>query len=396
MISINNKAWKELKVEDVESAILEEEESFYFEFKDDEAAPKKIAEEVSALANTYGGYIFLGVSDDKTINGCQKWTEQRIHTMIHDAISPTPDFDVKKFVTSTGKIVLVIKIEEGSMPPYITNKGKIYERLSSGSFEIKDSVKLTQMYYQRESDLKRIEEKLTIAPIDIETKNIFGYVDIGFHLRMSNADGIADDFFNADLKKVFKIIKNTGNACSISRVGYTIVVSVGEVKCPDRNPEANLCNFIEIMSDGSVKLRILLANNEGKSRVNIACIFSMLSTFKKIYKCIFHTRFDELFACVQRYEKLTVLKQFSPVIRFDGENNEEFNRKSVEAYHRHIENYGNNLIITSDRIPRGGLAVLDKKYFMALGLGYNTESIINELFSSQYSFMGYIDDFDEE
>lgn len=58
-------------------------ESFFFEFKSDDEEPNKLVKEISALANTYGGYIFLGVNNDKSIGGCEKWTEQRIHTMIH-------------------------------------------------------------------------------------------------------------------------------------------------------------------------------------------------------------------------------------------------------------------------------------------------------------------------
>ena len=108
------------------------------------------------FANTYGGYILLGVNDDKTIGGCKKWTEQRIHITIHDCITPTPNFDVRKF-TSKGRHIFVIKIEEGAMPPYITNRGDIYERVSSGSFPIKDSTRLNQLYQKKKDELIRVK-----------------------------------------------------------------------------------------------------------------------------------------------------------------------------------------------------------------------------------------------
>lgn len=63
-----NKEWRKLTVIDIENVIKTEEESFYFEFKDDQVDTKKMAEEISALANTYGGYVFIGVSDDKEIS----------------------------------------------------------------------------------------------------------------------------------------------------------------------------------------------------------------------------------------------------------------------------------------------------------------------------------------
>lgn len=160
LVNINGKEWDKLEPLDIETMISEQdfEESFYFEFKDDKTAPKKIMEEVSAFANTFGGYIFIGITDDKQIEGCTCWNEQRIHTSIHDSITPTPSFDVKKF-SCNGGIVFVIKIEEGAEPPYITGNGKIYERLSSGSFTIKDSSKLSQIYSKREQQLLNMERK---------------------------------------------------------------------------------------------------------------------------------------------------------------------------------------------------------------------------------------------
>lgn len=83
MVNINGKEWKKLEVPDIQAVISEQDfdESFYFEFKDDGVSTKKIAEEVSAFANTFGGYIFLGISDDKKIEGCVAWNEQRLHPL---------------------------------------------------------------------------------------------------------------------------------------------------------------------------------------------------------------------------------------------------------------------------------------------------------------------------
>ena len=98
MIGINNKNWDELQFSDIEELLAEIDENFFFEFKSDDVNPQKLIKEISAFANTYGGYILLGVDDDKTISGCDSWNEQRIHTTIHDSITPTPIFDVKKFI----------------------------------------------------------------------------------------------------------------------------------------------------------------------------------------------------------------------------------------------------------------------------------------------------------
>lgn len=389
MINISNKEWKELLITDIENAIKTEEESFYFEFKDDRVDTKKIAEEISALANTYGGYIFLGVSDEKEICGCTNWTEQKIHTMIHDALSPTPDFDVKKFITDDEKIILVIKIEEGTEPPYITSRGKIYERISSGSFEIKDSAKLSQMYYKKKKALKQMEKKLAIPPLK-SAPNLFGYLDIGFALRTSNVAVIADQFLDADLKQISSDLKKINNTYTISQVGISYVFSVGEVTNSEKIIEANLHNFMEIMSDGSVKIRILLTNNENKPQVDIRCIMSILSIFQDIYSKLFEKKFERNFIGAYKYEELTVQKQFTSLIQYDVKENDRNDKEWKNFQVRYIENYGNNLIITGNRIPRDGLYFLDKRYFHRIGTEITDHSIIEELFRSHFSLVGYV------
>lgn len=116
-------------------------------------------ENVCAFANTYGGYILLGIDDDKSISGCKKWTEQRIHATIHDSITPPPIFSVRSFNLSRKKIY-IIKIEEGTNPPYVTNKGQIFERLGSGSFPIKDSYRLAQLDEKRHNLVERVKSKM--------------------------------------------------------------------------------------------------------------------------------------------------------------------------------------------------------------------------------------------
>ena len=133
MININNTPWEKLTSADI-LALLDNDngESFFFEFKEDGVRNEQLHKEISEFANTYGGYIFLGITDKKDITGCVKWTEERIHNVIYNNITPTPDFDIQQFEIQE-KTIFVIKIEEGSMPPYITSDGKIFERVSSSS-----------------------------------------------------------------------------------------------------------------------------------------------------------------------------------------------------------------------------------------------------------------------
>ena len=319
MVNINGKEWMNLTPADIQSAIAEIDfdESFYFELKDDRVSPKKMMEEVSAFSNTFGGYIFLGVSDDKQIEGCAEWNEQRIHTAIHDSITPTPSFDVKKFTFDTS-VVYVIKIDEGSEPPYITSSGKIYERLSSGSFAIKDSSKLSQIYNKREQLLAKMEKKVSIPPVYENSNNIYGYVDIGFTLVASDIQVAIDTFNGVDLKAIAEGLATEMPSFNLSYVGNSIVYTPGGVSTQNGHLPAHTNNFLEIMADGSSRMRILLINNDPEdSSVNMTLPMAILSSYKKVYTNIMGMLFPHKVAYAKKYESLTVRKQFQPVMYYD-------------------------------------------------------------------------------
>ena len=391
MININDKPWDKVNDKDIE-ALLDcvDDETFFFEFKRDDVEPKKLMEEVSALANTYGGYILLGIGDDKSICGCQKWNEERIHTTIHDSITPTPIFDIKRLICK-GETIFVIKIEEGNMPPYITSRGKIYERLSSGTYNVKTSDKLSQMYHKREDQLKRVDQKLAITELkdDIFTpNNLFGCIDVCFSLNVSDITLLQEKFYGTDFTKVSDFIKKNYLRYSVSKVGDSYTISIGESKVDNAGKpvpiKAGVSNFMEIMADGSVKCRVLLIADRESSNVNINTSVCFLSIYKEIYEIIFGEIATDIFISALKYEKLTVLKQFIPYYDIDD-----------EIYLKHLNNhkkkYGNNLILESNRIPKVGFYTIDKRYFNARNEEFNNENLLWELFAYRYYNLGYID-----
>lgn len=398
MVNINGKEWMSLTPADIESAIseIDFDESFYFELKDDRVSPKKMMEEVSAFSNTFGGYIFLGVSDDKQIEGCAEWNEQRIHTAIHDSITPTPSFDVKKFTFDTS-VVYVIKIDEGSEPPYITSSGKIYERLSSGSFAIKDSSKLSQIYNKREQLLAKMEKKVSIPPVYENSNNIYGYVDIGFTLVASDIQVAIDTFNGVDLKAIAEGLATEMPSFNLSYVGNSIVYTPGGVSTQNGHLPAHTNNFLEIMADGSSRMRILLINNDPEdSSVNMTLPMAILSSYKKAYTNIMGMLFPHKVAYAKKYESLTVRKQFQPVMYYDDfvlEVHPDWQKDDIkmwEAIQNHRKIFGTTTIVTDDRIPKTGLYTIDKRHLELWRKEYNAESIIDELFFSRYTTLGAV------
>ena len=404
MLLINGKSWNVLSNEDVLNAINEIEESFFFEFKEDGVKPSKLIEEISAFANTYGGYIFLGVADDKTIVGCKEWNEQRIFSVIHDSISPTPSFDVKKFQFGEDKVIYILRIDEGAEPPYITNKGMIYERISSSSCVVKDSNKLSQMFLKRKEEEKAIEKKITITDVNEKVNNIWGYIDIGFALTARNRNMFIEKFYEANLEELLSGVFEEDYMANVIRVGNSIVFSFRGLKSANSNNllPAHLNNFVEIMSDGSVRLRILLSNNNpSDSSVNMVLPLTFLTTFSKVYRYIFESILEDEFVYAKKYEKLTVNKQFT-VLYDEGEyiqNSDEEawnrNKKILELQREHIEKTGEDLVVTDNRIPKVGFFTIDKKAMEEDNFEYNTDNIINSLFTCRYMNIDYIFDRDE-
>jgi len=398
MLNINGKEWNKLAASDIQAVILGQDfdESFYFELKDDKVSNKKLMEEVSAFANTFGGYIFLGVTDQKQIEGCTEWNEQRIHTTIHDSITPTPSFDVKRFTIGTD-IVYVIRIDEGPEPPYITSSGKIYERLSSGSFVIKDSSKLSQIYNKREQLLAKMEQKISIPPVYENTNNIYGYIDSGFSLVASDVQVAIDIFNSANLEAIAKEKAKLTSSFSLSHIGNSIVFTPGGLSTQKGHLPANTNNFLEIMADGSARMRILLINNnQDDSSVNMMLPATILQSYKEIYTKVMGDLFPHKMAYAKKYESLTVRQQFQPVLFYEDyvleihPDWQEDNEKMLAALEKQREIFGTKTVITDDRIPKTGLYTIDKRQIELWGEAYTAESIIDELFYSRFATVGVV------
>lgn len=396
MININGKDWLDLIASDIQALLNEQDinESFFFEFKDDRVTPKKLIEEVSAFANTFGGYIFIGISDDKEILGCIDWNEQRIHTTIHDSITPIPSFDIKKF-TYDASIIYVIKIDEGTEPPYITSTGKIYERVSSGSFVVNNSARLSQMYGKREQLLEKMEKKITIPPACDNVNNIYGYIDIGFSLVTKDLSRTYEIFDNVDLSLISKELTEEIGDFSISRMGNSIYFINGGISTKSGKLPAHTNNFLEIMADGSAKMRILLLNNNSDdSTVNMLYARILLMNYKNVYMHIMKELFPENMVYAKKYESLIVFRQFYPVLFYDDaflQNNPDFkdvNERMLKSLYERRRIMGKDTTVTDDRLPKSGLYTIDKKQMEKWRVPYIRDSIIKVLFLSLFVELG--------
>lgn len=213
------------------------EEGYSVEFKEnyDKEVQKKISKIITSFANCDGGWIIIGINDKtKEIIDLQKPTteiELQIANKISPNISPVlPKFRAK-FIenpNNKGYGVIVICVEEGLCPPYVTN-GTIYMRNSSSSEPIKpERSTIDYLYKKRDNlsaltlktiynnklfnDLKLSKYNYTNATSIIElwksniTKNINQLTSITFKIKFDlpkdNCCNESKKFISTELKKI--------------------------------------------------------------------------------------------------------------------------------------------------------------------------------------------------
>ncbi len=399
MININGKDWNKLRLKDIEKFLsnIEDDETFFIEFKEENIRNAQLTKELSAFANSYGGYFLLGVDDSKNIIGCtNKWTELKINTIVCNGISPMPQIDIKKFNLNNGKKLYVIKVEEGLNPPYVTNDGHIYHRVSSSSDRIKDSNTLNNLYQKSKDNIKRIEQKIYIPEITGQIpENLCGYIDFGFSLVTRNIEKTKKIVREADINKISEILKKNNEKYSISKVGFSISITVGEASMKRGEEKiltnGGLMNFMEILPDGSFRCRVIISSEKNSSIASITSIGLIHSLFCEIYKTVFGESFADNFIEAQHYEKLTVLKLFQPKILVYEED--KYKHVFDEYYKDHLIKYGNNIIVNSNRVPISGFFTIDKAILELNKIKFNSMNLYNQLFYTTYHLLGYVEQF---
>ncbi len=391
MFRINNRQWHELSNSDIEVFLksslgeTDNDENFYYEFKDAKVDNKKIANEISAFANTYGGFIFIGISDEKDIVGSGNWTEERIQNLVCDSISPLPSYDVRKFEVD-GKTIIIIKVDEGSRPPYITNRGEIYERISSGCRKLVSSERLTAIYERKQKRQENLNEKLKLEVIKLDDSNgesnVVAAIDIGFDIVTNDSFCLSEDFFDLNPKEIETKFEGDGIS-SVYRVGNAIVISYGKMTQKSGRTEkdtmlpAGISDFMVIYTDGAVKMRcILCAQEDGKTYIDD--IVYSLAAYQKVYEYLVPDLVEK-FVYVSKYEQLHVMKSFRP----------EVTEKISSCFEKNELSSG-HIIYTGGRVPSYGYRQFDKNDFKKAGIEFNTKNLLDELFKTYYSFMGMI------
>ena len=98
-------------------------ESSFLEFKHKVASPEKIAREIAAFANTTGGTILIGVSDNGELVGTESYMEEEFW-LDEAAKLCVPEIDIHMELLNIGnKDIIIVNVPEAEKKP-IYLKGK--------------------------------------------------------------------------------------------------------------------------------------------------------------------------------------------------------------------------------------------------------------------------------
>lgn len=88
-------------------------------------------DELVAFANAKGGTVYMGVEDDGTVTGCNKYDTQKIMESVYDRTRPALFTEIE-VIHYEGKDVLAIKVERDGTT-YATSDGRCLKRLGKNS-----------------------------------------------------------------------------------------------------------------------------------------------------------------------------------------------------------------------------------------------------------------------
>ena len=111
--------------------ILDKGENFYIEFKEEAIKAKELGEEIIAFANSEGGTVIIGISDDGKIKGIlEDNIEEKIMNICRNNCIPNI-VPIYEEVISQGMKVAIVNIPKGLNKPYYTTDHKYYIRVGT-------------------------------------------------------------------------------------------------------------------------------------------------------------------------------------------------------------------------------------------------------------------------
>jgi Putative DNA-binding domain len=147
--SFTHGALAELSAEDL-GRMLELDETLFVEHKGDIGEDKDalygLVSAVAAFANTYGGWLLIGVTNRKPNGNAARWRDPQnaptlvdaIRARLRGEIDPLPAFEAKLLEHADGPVAVVRVYESSDTPHVVLRSGAVFVREPAGTTDAAD------------------------------------------------------------------------------------------------------------------------------------------------------------------------------------------------------------------------------------------------------------------
>lgn len=159
-------------------------EGWYIEYKRELPKGKNIAKSISAFANTYGGWLFIGISEksktESTAGGFPGIDDslvesalQSIRSGVATTVVPPPHFEIfvlkgpcEDLPLDAGKSIICIRVPWSPNTPHVSGDGQIFRRVGEGSEPKPETDRniLDQLWQRRNAVRKHYKNWLSSDP----------------------------------------------------------------------------------------------------------------------------------------------------------------------------------------------------------------------------------------
>jgi ATP-dependent DNA helicase RecG len=168
------------------------------EFKEADLKAENLSNEITALANTYGGLIFIGVNDSGETTGLnpnfnyEEWSMN----IARNNIVPSANINYEEYILEEKKIA-IINVAKGKDRPYQTNKGKYLVRIGSTNRQA------------TQNELMRLFQQAGLFHYDLTAVDRTSLKDVNLTIADNYFNRYDIDFVNEDQKERIKLLQNT-------------------------------------------------------------------------------------------------------------------------------------------------------------------------------------------
>ncbi|MCY3923555.1 MAG: ATP-binding protein [Chloroflexi bacterium] len=172
-------------------------EGWYVEYKSEAPGPREIAKSLSSFANRYGGWLVIGVQEDPVDNTAHGFpgipdsnvtsAVQRIRDAAKDLLQPTVPFfhtalsgPLPEIDLPQGRSLVVVRVPEGDLPPYVHNDGRVYVRTgdSSSPAAATDRATLDLLHRKAANNMGMLRELVDRSPEVSQSEETTTYVHL--------------------------------------------------------------------------------------------------------------------------------------------------------------------------------------------------------------------------